>query len=130
MATLQVKTQFKPDFTGELITAKATAPIGSGDNRLLPYDMLLGALASCLYSTFLDIAVKKRISFDSVEIDVTGEKRTEVPTTLKWVKVHMLVTGAEKEKGLIQAAELASQYCSIYQTLSHVAEMSFTVAFK
>lgn len=130
MAILQVNTQFKPDFTGELFTQKAVAPIGSGDNRLLPYDMLLGALASCLYSTFLDIAVKKRIGFSSVDIEVTGEKRTEVPTTLKWVKVRMQVSGAEKEKGLLQAADLAAQYCSIYQTLSHVADMSLTVEFK
>jgi len=129
MATLKINTPFKPDFTGELVTAKTTAAIGSGEGRLLPYDMLLGALSSCLYATFLGIAEKKRISFDSVDIEVTGEKRTEVPTTLKWCKVVFKIKDAQKEKGLIQAVDLAGEYCSIYQTLAAVADMTLEVEF-
>jgi len=130
MAILKINTLFKPEFSGELITERARVPIGSEDGALYPYDMLLGALASCLYSTFLDIAEKKRIKYDSCDIEVTGEKRTEIPTTLKWVNVKMTIKNAEKEKGLIQAAELAGQYCSIYQTLSHVATMTTEVVFE
>jgi putative redox protein len=130
MAILKINTPFNPDFTGKLVTQKAEVAIGSGEGRLLPYDMLLGALSACLYSTFLDIAIKKRIEFDMVDIEVTGEKRTEIPTTLAWVKVVMNVKGAKKEKGLVEAGQLAAQYCSIYQTLSHVAQMYLEVTFE
>jgi putative redox protein len=129
MALLKINTPFKPDFTGELVTSRATVPIGAGEGRLSPYDMLLGALSSCLYATFLGIAEKKRISFESIDIEVTGEKRTEVPTTLEWCKVVFKIKGAQKEKGLVQAGALAAEYCSIYQTLAHVADMSLDVEF-
>ncbi|MCK8060965.1 MULTISPECIES: OsmC family protein [unclassified Fusibacter] len=129
MAILKINTTFTPDFVGELVTSRAVAPIGAGEGRLSPYDMLLGALSSCLYATFLGIAEKKRIAFESIDIEVTAEKRTEVPTTLKWCKVVFKIKNAQKQKGLVQAGELAAEYCSIYQTLAHVAEMSLEVEF-
>lgn len=129
MATLQIKTVFNQDFKGVLITDRANVTIGGSEGELYPYDMLLGALASCLYSTFLDVSLKKRIKFEEATVEVTGEKRTEVPTTLKWVKVKLTIKNAQKEKGLVEAANLAAQYCSIYQTLSHVAEMSIETEF-
>ncbi len=132
MSILKINTPFNPDFTGELVTTRARVPIGAGEGRLSPYDMLLGALSSCLYATFLGVAEKKRIVFEAMDIEVTGEKHTEVPTTLEWVKVVMRVKGApeNKQKGLSEAGQLAAQYCSIYQTLSHVAQMSLEVIFE
>lgn len=129
MSVLKVNTPFNPAFEGELVTKRARVAIGSGEGRLAPYDMLLGALSSCLYATFLGVAEKKRITFESVDIEVTGEKREQVPTTLKWVDVNLVVKNASKEKGLREAAELAGEYCSIYQTLAMVADMNLTVEF-
>jgi len=129
MAVRKAIINFTNDFKGELITSKAKAPIGSEEGTLAPYDMLFGALASCLYATFLSVAEKKRITFESASIEVTGEKREEVPATLKWVNVKITVKDASKEKGLTQAADLATQYCSIYQTIGHVAEMSWEIDF-
>lgn len=132
MAILTVKTPFSPSFEGELITDRAKAPIGSGEGRLAPYDMLLGALSSCLYATFLGVVEKKRLTFDHCDITVKGEKRTEIPTTLKWCQVEMTIRGANlsKSKHYIEAANLAGEYCSIYQTLSNVADMSIEVIFE
>lgn len=122
---------FTSGFHGELITPKATAKVGSKENELAPYDMLFGALASCLYATFIEIAVKKRIHFDAAHITVDGKKRETIPTTLEWVNVVITITNADAgaEKGLEQAARLAAEYCSIYQTLSHVAEMKCEIDF-
>jgi uncharacterized OsmC-like protein len=37
----------------------------------------------------------------------------------------------EKDRpGMEKAAKLAAKYCSIYQTISHVAEMSLEVVFE
>jgi len=68
-----------------------------------PYDLLLMSLGSCLYATFEDIISKKKLSYEKLIMDITGEKRTETPTTLK--------------------------YCSIYNTLAHVAEMHSEMEF-
>jgi len=129
MAILKIETRFEARFQGELITNRARVPIGAEQGALSPYDMLLGALASCLYATFLDIVEKKRLSFLHASIEVSGEKRTEIPTTLEWVLVKLNISGGSNRPGLESAAELASKYCSIYQTLSHVATMTTEVNF-
>jgi len=129
MAIQKNNIKFTNEFKGELITSRGNVKIGSDDGEVYPYDMLFGSLASCLYSTFLDVAKKKHINYDSVEMEVVGEKRTETPTTLKWVNVKIIIKNAEKEEGLVKSAELAAKYCSIYQTIALVAEMKLEVEF-
>lgn len=123
---------FENTFNGKLVVPKGEVQIGDAAGAVGPYDMLLGALAGCLYSTFLDVVEKKKGSFDSVHIHVEGEKREKVPTTLKWVKVTLSIKGAEvKDKpGMEKAAQLAAKYCSIYQTVSQVADMTLEVVFE
>lgn len=125
-----VTMDFEYGFKGTLKAKRGTVPIGIEEGTIEPYDMVFGALGSCLYSTFLDIAVKKKIVYEGVSMKVSGEKRTEVPTTLKTVHVDVVVKNPEKEKGLDQAMRLATEYCSVYQTLSHVAEMSYTLSYE
>ncbi|MBF4692881.1 OsmC family protein [Fusibacter ferrireducens] len=129
MDTKEIRLKFSNEFEGKLIAPHGTALVGGEEGMLAPYDMLLGALGSCLYATFLGIAKKKRIGFERIEMHVEGEKREEIPTTLKWVNVKFTIINAEKELGLTQAAKLATEYCSIYQTISQVAEMSYEVIF-
>jgi putative redox protein len=124
----EVTLKFTNEFDGDLIAPKSIVKIGSEDGTVAPYDMLLGALGSCLYSTFLDVMKKKRIKFERFEMVITGEKRTEVPTTLKWVNVDAKVYGPEKENGVSESFRLATEYCSIYKTISHVAEMSYEIS--
>ena len=107
-----------------------TVPIGLGGAA--PYDLLTMALSSCLYSTFLDIMAKKKIEFDGAEIDVTGEKRDEVPTTRKHRKVTVRVKklATDSKAGVEKSFELATKYCSVYQTLSKVSKMDWEVIFE
>ena len=125
MAYQEVKIEFTNGFEGDLIAPQMIAKIGGGEGRLAPYDMLLGALGSCLYATFLDIMRKKRIGFEKFEMVISGEKRSEVPTTLKWVKVEAKIYAPQKENGVERSFKLATEYCSVYQTISQVAEMSY-----
>ncbi|MBN2260014.1 MAG: OsmC family protein [Clostridiales bacterium] len=130
MATRKIEMNFSNTFEGEMIAPKGTVKIGVEEGTIEPYDLLFGSLGSCVYSTFLDIVNKKKAVFDHAEVIVTGEKRKEVPTTLKWCKVEFVIYGSTDEKGLTKAGELAAKYCSIYTTLAHVAEMSLEVTFK
>lgn len=130
MAVQKINVNFSDTFRGQLIGPRGTTEIGLEEGTVSPYDMLYGALASCLYATFLEIAKKKRINFESMNIEVAGEKREETPTILKWVRVKMRVKNADKEKGLIEAAELAAKYCSIYYTLAQIADVNLEIEFE
>lgn len=125
--------EFKNSFEGVLKASNVDVKIGVNEGDAKPYELLFGALASCLYATFLDVVEKKKLKFEACTINVTGEKRTIVPTTLEWVKVEFTIKGASnlenKEKAFTKSADLATKYCSIYQTIAQVAEMEHTIQF-
>jgi putative redox protein len=125
-----VALKFTQTFSGTLTAPNAQVAIGAEEGTLAPYDMLLGALGSCLYATFLDIVNKKRLTFEGAEISIDGVKRESVPKMLETVKITVTITGASKEKGFDQALQLATEYCSVFQTIAKVAAMSYTLAFQ
>ena len=125
--------QFKNSFEGVLKASNVDVKIGVNEGEAKPYELLSGALASCLYATFLDIVGKKKLEFTGCSINVSGEKRKLAPTTLEWVKVEFNIEGASnldtKEEAFIKSAGLATKYCSIYQTIAQVAKMEHSVKF-
>lgn len=94
-----------------------------------PYEYLLGALSGCLFKTFDSLAQKMKVGWEHVSFEVEGEKRDEKVATLKDVTIAVSVTGALDREKFTKAFETATRYCSIYQTLSHVAEMHWTIDF-
>lgn len=129
MAVQKIELKFNKGFRGDLIAKNGRVAVGSDEGSLSPYDMLLGSLAACLYSTFLDVIEKKKIEFSGADVIVTGEKRKEIPATLEWVNVIIEIRDASNEKGVLKASELAAKYCSVYETISKVAKMSLEVKF-
>lgn len=120
---------FKSQFTGQLKLREGAIDIGLEANEARPYDLLQGALAACLHSTFLDILEKKRLTIDFAHYEIEGEKRDEVPTTLKSVKVTVTLP-AGQEEALTKSMMLAKKYCSVFSTLSNVAEMELVIIYK
>lgn len=125
---LKVKTTYTPE-NSTLETDRAAVGIGSKPGEFYAYDLLLGALSACFYSTLHDILEKQKTVIPTIEIIVTGEKRTEVPTTLEWVNLDITVTGDVNEKQFLRSVDLAAKYCSIHETISKVAIMSHEVKF-
>jgi putative redox protein len=103
--------------------------IGPGNEQFAPYDLLLGALESCLYATFTEVAEKMKETYAFVEFDVTGIKRDEDVATLERCTVEVTISGASHQKKLTKAFDVATRYCSVYQTISQVAQMSWEVTF-
>lgn len=95
-----------------------------------PYEYLLGALSGCYYYTLEDIAEERGVKWDSIDIHITGEKRTTVPTTLEDTTMQITVTGASDEHEFTLTAEEASKCCSIFQTISKVSNMHLAIVFK
>ena len=104
MNKTSVKLTFTNDFVGTVHAQHGEIPINQGGKTLLPYDMLLGALGSCFYSTFLDIARKMRLEYDRAEIDVVGVKRVEPPTHLGTVDMLFTLYGVKVDQGVQRAA--------------------------
>ncbi len=128
MALLQIDLNFD---AGEVVRGNMQTATGMevavGDGGLYPYDMLLGALGACFYYNFKSISSKMKVTYESLSIRLTGEKRTEVPATLAWGKLEIRVKNPSDVKSLDKIAELSGKYCSVYQTVGSVAELSLEV---
>ncbi|HOW37682.1 MAG TPA: OsmC family protein [Candidatus Izemoplasmatales bacterium] len=129
MATEPVKMRFTSGFDGEMTVEAGTFHIGEQGKGLQPYNLLLGALGSCFYATFLDIVEKKRLKFDGATLDITGQKRTEVPSTLETVHIQMRIVNPSDEKQFLRSVELGAKYCSIHETVAKVATITIDVEF-
>jgi len=125
------KVVFNPKFKGEGITDSGLRiPLGIEESQARPYDLLLIGLGTCFYATFMALSMEKQLDFDSAEIDLSGVKREETPTTMKTCRLEMTVKGAENKSELNEVFNLAAKNCSIFQTISRVAEMESEIVFK
>ncbi|MBU0997060.1 MAG: OsmC family protein [Firmicutes bacterium] len=129
MALDNIQLEFSNDFVGKMISPTGTVLIGDQPNGIQPYHLLFGALGSCFYSTFLAIATKKRLTFGSVKVEVSGQKRSGEVQTLEWVNIKVSITNPSNEALLTRSAELGTRFCSIHNTIAHVAEMHLEVLF-
>lgn len=130
MKTDPIKMTFKEGFVGELSSPTSKIKIGKQENGIAPYHMLYGALGACFYATFLSISDKMRLTFSGAEIEITGTKRDQSPATLEQVYVKLVVHNPSHEEKLKKAAQLGAQHCSIYETISKVAQMNLEIIFE
>ncbi|HHX30293.1 MAG TPA: OsmC family protein [Clostridiaceae bacterium] len=121
----EIRAVFESGYRGVVEGQRARLVIGPDENEFGPYDLLLGGLAGCFYVTFLSITEKMQLHYDEVVMDIEGHHREEPPTMLAHVIISMEVKGVDpaKEKMYKRASEIAGKYCSVYQTIGHVAEM-------
>lgn len=130
MNTDQIKMKFDMDYVGEMVSPTGKVKLGDQLDGMLPYHLLYGALGACFYATFLSIAVKMKLAFDDVEIQVSGTKREQTPPTLDYVKIEMIICNPSAETRLKKAAELGARHCSIHEMISKVATIELVVLFK
>lgn len=128
MAVETVKIKFSPDYKGQMEVKNGVLPLGEGG--FSPYNLFLGALGGCLYHTFLEIVMKKRLTFSDVKIEIDGEKRTTIPSTLETVKIKFVIKGASDQKQFEKSVKLAEDYCSIHATISKVAKIDLELVFE
>ncbi len=93
-----------------------------------PYEYLLGALSGCFISTLLAI-LGEGFSYSSLDVRVEGEKRKEVPTTLKSTRIKIHAKGISERDAFEAAIKEASDKCSIYQTIKKVSDISVEVSY-
>jgi putative redox protein len=126
---VSARLHFAQGFDGTLMLREGEVAIGVQADQARPYDLLQAALAACLHSTFIDILEKKRIVVEFADYVVEGIKRSEVPTMLEEVLVKVTLPDGPNNDTLEKSFQLATQYCSIYNTLSRVANMRCIIEF-
>jgi len=94
-----------------------------------PMELLLAGVAGCSSIDIISILNKQKVVFDSLEIDVDGE-RVDKPAPSLFTKIHarVSVNGDVKPEKIYRAAELSfTKYCSVSLTLAATAKVSFSV---
>ncbi|MDD4184513.1 MAG: OsmC family protein [Candidatus Izemoplasmatales bacterium] len=130
MATSNILTKWTNEFKGIMEAQNGNVLLGDQPNGVSPYNLLFGALASCFYATFLSIANKKRLSFTSATVEVSGKKREDKIATLEYVKMVLTIKDPSNKAQMIRSAELGAQYCSVHETVSKVAKIDLEVLFE
>jgi len=128
----EIKMVFDNQMHGIITGHHGSSQVGPSEGALAAYDMFLGGLGACLNHTFQSVLDKKKLKVHGINYDIKGVKRDEVPTTLKTVDINVTISGVDEEdKAKVEKSfEMATRYCSVYQTISHVADMSYTVNYK
>lgn len=116
--------------SGTLITDKgSTVALGSEKGSVAPYELLLGGLSYCLYKTFESVAEKMQFEYSTTDIDIVGVKGDDKVGMLETVTIKVEAKGVGDEKKFKKAFEIATRYCSQYNTLSKVATMKYDINF-
>ena len=92
-------------------------------------ELLLMGIAGCSSIDIISILNKQKVVFDSLEIDVDGD-RVDKPAPSLFTKVHatVRVSGKVNPEKIYRAAELSfTKYCSVSLTLSATSDISFSV---
>jgi putative redox protein len=97
-------------------------------NAATPMELLLIALGSCTGVDVISILKKKRQHVTSYRIEVSGERRADVPRSYTRLEVKHIVSGrGVSEPALASAIELSDKkYCSVAATLRGSAEIVST----
>jgi putative redox protein len=91
-----------------------------------PMEMLLSALGACSLVDVVLILGKKRQTFSSLEVDVSGEKAETTPGV--WVRIDMVyrLAGDLDDKAVRDSIELSqNKYCSVAAMLGKTAKITY-----
>jgi putative redox protein len=91
-----------------------------------PMEMLLTALGACSSVDVVLILAKKRQQLDSFDVEVSGERASEVPAV--WTKIELVyrLSGKLEEKAVRDAIELSqTKYCSVAAMLGRTAKITY-----
>ena len=99
---------------------------GDRNSAATPMELLLIAVAGCTSVDVLSIMKKKRQDVSDYKVEITGERRDELPRGFTAFHVHHIVYGRSvSEKALADAIELSdTKYCSVAYTVKPTAKIT------
>jgi putative redox protein len=116
--------------SGKLVTdSGAAVALGHEAGTFAPYELLLGGLSYCLFRTFESMVEKMQVTFTGLDMDIEGIKRDEKVATLQTCRIAVTAKGVTDQAKFSKAFEISTRYCSVFQTLSKVATMSWDITY-
>jgi putative redox protein len=108
---------------------KAGGGLGIGSS---PMEMLLMASGGCASIDVVSILQKGKQQISGCDVEITGQRRDEMPRIFTAIHLHFIVTGKDLiEKRVKQAVDLSMEkYCSVSLTLGKGVDMSFDFEVK
>jgi putative redox protein len=97
-----------------------------------PMELLLLALGGCTGVDIVDILRKKRQKLDSLEMEISGERRGEIPRIWERLEILYRLRGRNAEGGPLDEAAVKhavdlsqEKYCSVAATLRAAGTVTF-----
>lgn len=95
-----------------------------------PSDLLLMSAASCSSYDVVTILEKQHEPLEALEVQCTGEQKTEPPYQFVSIHLNYIVSGAVNEQKLARAIKLSEEkYCSVLATLRPAVAITSSYEF-
>jgi putative redox protein len=106
--------------------AQAIDTKGERKSAPTPMEMLLVSVGACTAVDVVSILEKKRQTIINYRVEVTGERRDEMPRAFTKFHIHHIVYGRDvSARAVEQAIELSdTKYCSVAATVRPQAEIT------
>jgi len=110
-----------PSGNAQIIDAK-----GERKSAPSPLEMLLISVGACTAVDVVSILEKKRQKVTDYKVEVTGERREEMPRAFVKFHIHHIVYGRNiSERAVARAIALSdTKYCSVAATVRPTAEIT------
>lgn len=94
--------------------------IGGQELGVRPMELVLMALGSCSVLDLINILKKQRQDIKDIDIEVSGERSTNVPSVFTDIHLQFRISGNNIDRDKAEkAAELAvKKYCSVHDMLA------------
>lgn len=110
------------------ITMDGPKDFGGSDAGIRPKELILLALGGCTSSDVVSILNKKRVKFDSYEINITADTTEEHPQVFTKINLEYVFYGNKIDpKDVERAIELSlTKYCGVTAMLEKACEINHT----
>lgn len=115
--------------TGNTVEMDGSPAIGGQNLGARPMEVLLMSLAGCSSIDVLSILKKMKQEVTDYDVEVTADRRDEVPAIFSTIHIKFVVTGVQLDTDKVKrAAQLsAEKYCSVSKILEPTATISWSV---
>lgn len=115
--------------SGNVVEMDGSPKIGGENLGARPMEVVLMSLAGCSSIDVISILKKMKQEVTDYNVEVTAERRDEIPSIFTKIHMKFIVKGENLEEGKVKrAAQLsAEKYCSVSKILDPTAEITWSV---
>lgn len=115
--------------SGNSIEMDGSPAIGGENLGARPMEVVLMSLAGCSSIDVISILKKMKQDVTDYDVEVTAERREEIPSIFTKIHIKFIVKGENLEEEKVKrAAQLsAEKYCSVSKILEPTADITWEV---